>query len=136
MNSETAHIPKELLGKVASLGSSVTPGEIDAYDRFRGIEDRSFKLKTFLEAWERQHEEERKLRKKYATRILNALCVQGVLVNISFFAIGFNWIKVEPWVANSFILAVFGEIAGISFFVVKCLFPKPQADVLSNIHTL
>jgi len=58
------------------------------------------------------------------------------LVNFAFFAIGWGWITVSPWVANSFILAVFGEISGMVLLVVKYLFPKVSSDVLATLEKL
>lgn len=133
---DEAAIPKELRSKVLDVGSPVTSEEIDAYTRLQSVQDRSAKLRTILDAWERQHSEERKLRKTYAAALLWGLLVQALLVNFAFFALGFQLIVVEPWIANSFILAVFAEIAGMAFFVIKYLFPKVSSDVLGTLEKL
>ena len=76
------------------------------------------------------------MRQKYAKWLLAAMFVQMALVNLAFLAIGFGWIQINPWVANSFILAVFGEISGMVLFIVKYLFPKVSSDVLATIEKL
>jgi len=129
-------VPPSLQEKVLSVAASVTSVELDTYGKLREIHDRSAKLRTILEAWERQHSEERRLRQTYAKWLLGGLFVQGLLVNFAFFAIGLHWIVVEQWTANTFILAVFGEIAGMAFFIIKYLFPKVSADVLSTLEKL
>jgi hypothetical protein len=53
-----------------------------------------------------------------------------------FFAIGVHWIEVEQWTANTFIMAAFGEMAGMTFFIIKYLFPKVSADVLTTLEKL
>src|SRR6266481_8716974 len=111
----TVAIPDALRDKVKAVGSAVTRQELDAYGRFREIEDRSYKLQRILEAWEGQHREERAMRKTYAAWMLIGLGVQMLLVNAAFFLIGFKMIEVNQWVANTFIMAVFGEIAGMTF---------------------
>lgn len=136
MSKRKIQLSPELQAKVLAVGSSVTPQDVDTFDRLQEISDRSAKLRTILEAWERQHREERKLRQTYARWLLGGLGVQGLLVNVAFFMIGFAAISVDPWVANSFILAVFGEIAGMVFFIVKYLFPKVSADVLATLEKL
>ncbi len=136
MSHRELEVPDAVRDKVLAIGASVSPGEIEVYGRYQEIADRSAKLRTVLEAWERQHSEERQMRQKYAKWLLAAMFVQMALVNLAFLAIGFGWIQINPWVANSFILAVFGEISGMVLFIVKYLFPKVSSDVLATIEKL
>jgi hypothetical protein len=136
MNAKPLELPESLREKVKFIGPSVSSEDIDAYGRWRDIENKSYKLQKLLEAWERQHTEERAMRKTYATALLVALGIQMLLVNSAFFLIGFGLLRVEQWVANTFIMAVFGEIAGMTFFIIKYLFPKVSADVLSTVEKL
>lgn len=129
-------LPDSIREKVVSVGTPVTSDEVDTYRQLQEIRDKSKKLSTILDAWERQHSEERKLRQTYALWLLVGLFVQMVLVNAAFFAIGLKWIQVDKWVANAFILAVFGEIASMTFFVIKYLFPKVSSDVLATLEKL
>jgi hypothetical protein len=76
------------------------------------------------------------MRKTYATALLAGLGVQMLLVNAAFFLIGFKLLQVEQWIANTFIMAVFAEIAGMTFFVIKYLFPKVSSDVLATLEKL
>jgi hypothetical protein len=129
-------IPESIKGKVLSVGPPVNIQEVDVYDRIQGINDRSAKIRRILDAWERQHTSERQMRQTYGKYLLWALALQGLLVNVAFFALGFGWIVVDPWIAKTFILAVFGEVAGMTFFVIKYLFPKTSADVLATLEKL
>lgn len=136
MSREGFEVPSAVREKVLAIGASVSQDEIEVYGRYQEIADRSAKLRTVLEAWERQHTEERQMRQRYARWLLAGMFVQMALVNFAFFAIGWGWLQVDPWVANSFILAVFGEISGMVLFVVKYLFPKVSSDVLATIEKL
>lgn len=129
-------IPDALRDKVKTIGSAVTHQDLDVYGRVREIEDKSYKLQRVLNAWEGQHREERAMRKTYATWMLVGLGVQMLLVNAAFFLIGFKLIEVNQWVANTFIMAVFSEIAGMTFFIIKYLFPKVSSDVLTTVEKL
>jgi len=133
---EALPIPDALKSRIIGVGGEVQPKDVDVYGRLREIEDRSYKLRTVLDAWERQQSEERALRQGYAKKILIALLAQMGLVNMAFFALGFRWLSAEPWVANTFIMAVFGEIAAMALVVIKYLFPKVGSDVLSIIEKL
>jgi hypothetical protein len=136
MTATNSMLPDSIREKVVSVGTPVTSDEVDTYRQLQEIRDKSKKLSTILDAWERQHSEERKLRQTYALWLLVGLFVQMVLVNAAFFAIGLKWIQVDKWVANAFILAVFGEIASMTFFVIKYLFPKVSSDVLATLEKL
>lgn len=136
MNQLKLEVPAAVRDKVLAIGASVSPDEIEVYGRYQEIADRSAKLRTVLEAWERQHSEERQMRQRYAKWLLAGMFVQMGLVNLAFFAVGWGWIQVSPWVANTFILAVFGEVAGMVLFIVKYLFPRVSSDVLATIEKL
>ena len=129
-------LPDSVREKVLSVGTDVTSDDVDTYGRIQEITDKSKKQSTILEAWERQHSEERKLRKTYAQWLLIGLFVQMLLVNAAFLAIGLKWIQVDKWVASAFILAVFSEIASMTFFIIKYLFPKVSSDVLATLEKL
>jgi len=134
--SEAVTIPETLKNRVVGIGGEVRPEDVDVYRRLREIEDKSYKLRTVLEARERQQSEERALRQGYAKKLLIALFAQMGLVNIAFFLIGFRWLAVEVWVANTFIMAVFGEIAAMALIMIKYLFPEVGSDVLGLIEKL
>lgn len=134
--SETPWIPKTIRERVVEVRGPVTSGDIDSYGRLREIEDRSYKLRTVLDAWERQHSEERVLRKRYANTLLVAAFVQLFLINLAFFQIGRGNIVIEQWVAATFITGVFGEIVGVALIVTRHLFPEATKDVLQLIEKL
>lgn len=120
----------------AVVGAPVTSEQVDTYGRLQEIEARSNKARVLLEAWERQHNEERRMRRTYAAWLLFALLLQMAFVNVSFFLIGTGFLRIDQWVAQTFIVSVFGEIAAMTFWIVKFLFPKVTGDVLSVVERL
>ena len=129
-------LPEKFHGVVDAIGSEVQHEDIDTWQRVRETEDRSHKLRTVLQVWEGQQNEERSLRRSYARTLVWILIAQVALVNLAFFAIGFERIAVEQWVAVTFIMAVFGEIAAMVLVVVKYLFTDVASDVLRLIEKL
>jgi len=106
MSDPELKLPESLQQKVIRIGPSVTPQDVDTYGRLQEILDKSAKLQRILDAWERQHSEERKMRRTYAKWMLIALFVQGFIVNVAFFAIGAGYLAVSEWVANSFTISL------------------------------
>ncbi|HVU86440.1 MAG TPA: hypothetical protein VHD36_03920 [Pirellulales bacterium] len=129
-------LPPNLSAQVVAVGNVVTAADVDSFGRLRDIEDKSHKLRTILQAWEKQHTEERKLRKNYAWGLLIALFVQLGLVNVAFFLIGYGELTLPESAMNTFIVSVFGEIAAMAFIVTKYLFPKTGSEILALIEKL
>ena len=118
---------------IKSISGEVTENDIDTFIKARQADDESYRIRTIVNAWEKQHTAEREIRKTYAYWLLVALFIQVVVANTAFFLLGLGIIVVEQWVANVFIVTVFGEIAGMSLLIVKYLFPKVGTDVLKYI---
>lgn len=76
-----------------------------------------------MASWEKQQSDERFLRSRYAKWLVIALFIQIAVINIAFFLIGFGFLTVEKWVASSFIVGVFVEVTGMTFVVMRYLFP-------------
>lgn len=129
-------LPKEVDELVAKIGRAVTSGDVDVYRHVREIEDKSYKIRTIVSSWEGQQKEERQLRRGYAKWLLVALLAQMFLVDVAFFLIGCGLISVDRWVAESFIIGVFGEVATMTLIVVKYLFPETGSQILSLIEKL
>jgi len=129
-------LPSDAPERVEALGVPVTSEEVDTYGRYREMEDRSFRLRTVVSAWESQQTEERRLRRSYGTSILIALCVQTLLVDAMFILMGVGKIAIAQWVANIFIVSVFGQIVGLAVVVVRHLFPQPSSDILRLIERI
>jgi hypothetical protein len=121
---------------VTTIAEPVTSDDIDTYRQLREIEDRSYKLRTIIGAWERQQGEERKLRRSYAGWLLFLLFLQVILVNAGFLLVGLKYLIIEEWVAKTFIIAVLGEIAGMTLVVVRYLFPKGANNFPNIIEKL
>ena len=129
-------IPSELRRFVDAVGSPVSPEEIEPWARFREVEDRSYRLRTLVQAWEHQQREERGLRRGYASRLLWIWIVQALAVNLAFVLIGLRILVVDQWVANAFILSVFAELVGMVLVVMRYLFPKGGDSLLNLIERL
>lgn len=114
----------------------VKPGDLDTIGKFTEIRDRSFRIRTIVEAWREQQILDRKLRKTYATWLLIAVSLQMALINLAFFFIGFEKMHVEEWVANTFIIGVFAETSSLVFVVVKYLFPDSSRTILDLLERL
>jgi hypothetical protein len=129
-------ISGEVKKLIKSIGDTVTPPDIDSYERIQKIQDSSFRLRTILNAWEKQQMEERALRRRYASWLLIGLFIEVMIANVGFFFIGFGLINVSEWIANAFIVGVFGEIAAITLIVVRYLFPQTGKEILDMIQKL
>jgi len=126
----------EIKKLVKSIDEDVTTQDIDTYERLQKVHDSSFRIRTILNAWEKQQVEERGIRRKYAWCLLIGLFVEAMVANIAFFMIGFGVITVTQWVANTFIVGIFGEIAAITLIVVRYLFPQIGKEVLDMLKKL
>ena len=125
--SGKSELPAAFKGLVLEVGAKVTPKDVDTFGRLTDIHDRSHWLRTIVDSWEQQQKQDREMRGRYAICLVVAMLVQAVVVNAAFFLIGFEKLKVDQWTARTFILAVFGEIAAMVFFIVKYLF-RPTGD--------
>lgn len=117
---------------VESLGKPATNEDVTIYERVRRIEDESYELRTIVASWEKQQSDERDLRNRYAKWLVIALFIQIAVINIAFFLMGFGLITVERWVASSFIVGVFVEVTGMTFVVVRYLFPTQHGGRLPS----
>ena len=115
---------------VQSIGDPATNEDVTIYERVRRIEDASYELRTIVASWEKQQSDERDLRNRYAKWLVIAMFIQVAIINIAFFLMGFGLITVERWVASSFIVGVFFEVTGMTFVVVRYLFPTQHGGRL------
>jgi hypothetical protein len=132
--SKKPELPAELKKLVAKVGPAVSPSEVDSYGRIRNIIDESHRIRTIVNAWKLQQTQERGLREKYAFTLIVSFIVQAALINVVFLLVGMEWIKYDPGVAKAFILAVFGELSAMVFFIVKYLF-RPGSDKVLELTT-
>jgi len=114
---------------VSTVASPVSSADVDTYGRLQDIFGRSYKLRTVISAWEQQQIQERSLRSYYARIIFGVLIAQVVAINVFFVLLGRQCLSVEKWTANTFIFAVFAEIASMTLVVIRYLFPKPGNDL-------
>lgn len=119
---------------VVSVGDEVS--EMSDEERQAAIEARRQKLDAVLNAWRNESEGDRKMRRNYAYGLMVGLFIQGAVVNVAFFLIGTGYLNVDEWTSRTFIIAVFGELASMVFFIVKYLFSPADQGVLRLIEKL
>lgn len=90
----------------------MTSQDVDTYDRLSRVQSRSEGLRS-----------ERRLRMVYGGALLGLLSGQIVAVTTFTFLIGFGVIQVDRWVTTTFITGTLGQVSGMTFVVVKYLFP-------------
>jgi hypothetical protein len=95
--------------------------------------DRSRHINEGVEKWSRQQDADRSLRQAYARLLIWGLYGQAILVNAAFFAIGMGKLTVDAWTARIFIMAVFGELAAMVFFIVKYLFRSTGDEIIKHV---
>ena len=134
--SRAVRIPEALKGLFQEVQEPVSAQTLDALDRITEIRDRSFRMRTIVTAWEHQQENDRSMRKTYATWLLIVVSLQMLIINAAFFFIGFRQIVVEEWVANTFIIGVFAEVSSLALIVVKYLFPDTSKTVVDLLDRL
>jgi hypothetical protein len=130
---EKPNLPEKVQQFVEQVGKPVTPRQIDLYTRLQELEERSKHLATIIESWEEQQTQDREMRKKYANWLMYGMGVQVLAINVIFVLIGCRVLTFEPWTANTFIMAVFAEIASLVLLFVKYLFPETSDKILDLI---
>jgi hypothetical protein len=128
--SKKPNLPVTLPSVVESVGRSVTPEDVDTYGRVTEINDQSHRVRTIVTAWKRQQEQDRNLRRHYATVLLIGLGVQVVFIDVVYMMVGFGKLTIEPWTTKTMIMAVFAEAAAMVFWIVKYLFRPINNDIL------
>jgi len=133
MSQTNLPLPPEFESLVREIGDPVDSDQIDLYKKWSEIENNTYKIKTIVSAWEKQHTDERVMRKGFARAIIIALFIQIAVINIAFFFIGFSLISVPEWVATTFIIAVFTEIISMTMLVLRYLFPRVGSEIIQLI---
>ena len=98
---------------IASIGTPVSSEDVDTYERLSQIE-------AVVEGERGQ----RKLRLIYGTSILLLLSAQIVAVTVFTFLLGFGIISADRWVTATFVGGTLGEVSGMTFLVIRYLFPS------------
>ena len=107
-----ADVDEILRRHVSSVITPVTSEDIDTYERLSQIQ-----------ATAERERGERKLRFVYGTALLVLLAGQIIAVTTLAFLIGFGVIRLDRWVATTFVAGTFGEVSGMAYLVVRYLFP-------------
>lgn len=135
--SEGVVLPEGLQRLVEGVGPQIlTAEQLEVHRGYQEMLDRSTKIREVLGAWTEQQREERTLRRRYANWLLWILTVEIGVMLIAFFLIGLGVMEVDQWVASTFTVAVFAEVAGLALIVVKYLFPPAGREVLDLIERL
>jgi len=118
------------------VGPKLTSEDIQSYGELTGIRDASHRLHTVLREWSAQQNQDRDLRKRYATWLMIVITGQMVLINVAYALTGFGLLTVDAWTSRTFLVAVFAEIAAMASIVVRSLFPPRTDQMLNLIHAL
>ena len=132
--TEKPEIPVSLREYVLEVTSPVAPHTLDDLDKLSRIQDRSYRLRTLIQAWKEQQNSDRQMRQKYANWLLVVIRLQLFVVYTAFFLIGASVLKVDQWVATIFISGVFAETSALALIVVKYLFPASDGAIFNLIN--
>lgn len=102
---------------IISVESAVTAQDVDTYDRLSQVQSRAEGLRS-----------ERRLRMVYGGALLGLLSGQIIAITTFVFLIGFDVIQVDRWVTTAFITGTLGQVSGMTFLVVRYLFPTRGED--------
>ena len=97
---------------IEGIGSQVTSDDIDTYARLERLATRAAEQRS-----------DRILRLTYGWALLILLCVEIIAVLTIAFLIGLGTIKLDRWVATTFIGGTFTQVSGLAFLIVRYLFP-------------
>lgn len=86
-----------------------------------------------LDCWERQHDADRKMRKKYAKCLVWVLGGQVLVSSIIFAGIGLKWLEFDQFTINLFVSVAYVQTLGLVYVVVKYLFSRDGHIVLKDI---
>jgi len=122
----------------ADLEESKGPAKARTRQEPRPAEEIAARDQSFVGAWKKQQDADRKMREKYANRLIGVLVIQVILVNLFFGLIGFHaWgFEAERWTAQTFLVTTFLEISSLVLIVAKYLFPAPTDKALEVIAGL
>ena len=95
----------------------MTAQDVDTYDRLSQVQSRAEGLRS-----------ERRLRMVYGGALLGLLSGQIIAITTFVFLIGFDVIQVDRWVTTAFITGTLGQVSGMTFLVVRYLFPTRGED--------
>jgi hypothetical protein len=123
-------LPEALQKKIDSLGTEVSPAEIDLVERVHALQNRRLKLQLVLTEWGKQQDSDRRLRERYALVILIALGAQVLLASAVLFLVGFKAMELSDWVASVFFTAVFTEVVAMTYVVLRHLFRPTAAPAI------
>ena len=115
---------------VEEVREPVTSEQINNIGKLQDIHERAKHHRTIVNAWKNQQDQDRKMRKLYATWLMVVMSIQIVAINVIFILIGCKVLMFEPWTANTFVMAVFTEIGALVLLVVKYLFPATSDKIL------
>lgn len=118
---------------VVEVGEPVKDDRIDAIGKLQDIQERGKHHRTIINVWKQQQDQDRKMRKLYATWLMIAMSLQVIAINVIFILIGSGMLKFEQWTANTFVMAVFAEVSALVLLVVKYLFPATSDRLLELI---
>ncbi len=125
MRAEGHLDPKEFL-KTVTDARDFPIEDLDKAERVFDATSRREMTLSSLEVWEQQQNSERRLRERFAGRILRLTWIQLGLINLFVLASGLSLLKLDPSILKTLILSVFGELAALLLVMARFLFPIPK----------
>ena len=125
-----AKLPASAQSLVAEVSRPVTYEEVELHGRLQEIKDRSHWIRSVVSAWKSQQQEDRQMRKQYATCLMIIMAFQVVVINVVYILMGCGKLTFEPWTAKTFIMSAFAEVAALVLLIVKYLFRTASDKVL------
>jgi hypothetical protein len=120
-------------GLIEYVGKSISSNDFDGFLKIKDYQNKSYHLRTLVEVWKEQQNQDRETRKYYAKWLLIVICLQIGVINTLFVLIGLGVIKTSEWTSNTFIVSVFAEISAMVLVVINYLFPKSKTASLKSL---
>jgi len=134
--NETSETENDFQSPVKVVFGQMRPEDVDNILRVRYADEHISRLKTVIEAWQVQQEEERKLRQQYAKVLISIVAGEIVIIFLAFFLLGFSLISVEKWMAEIFLVGVLAQSSSLILVVLKYLFPDRAIDLRNLLESV
>lgn len=129
MNRESPYLDPSDLPVVASIGDELTPEKARLAITLQDARSKTEVLRAVLNTWLSHTDQERSLRKSYASWLLCLFAIEVIAALVLFILLGAGVLVVSDWIATAFFVSVFTEVAACATLVTRSLFPA------TNSHT-
>ena len=128
--SDDANMFSDLVkSKIKRIKREVISKDVDTYRAMSEIENRNNTTKTILHAWAEEQNQDRELKKIYASRLLNMLGVEVLIATVLIVLDGCHVISAKEWTLNLFVSGIISQSMGVIYIIVKYLFPSSNNSI-------